>query len=805
MQDFEKLGLFYLGREYDLEAQKTTDVPVLYDSRDLVTHAVCVGMTGSGKTGLCLGLIEEAAIDGVPVIAIDPKGDLGNLLLTFPKLEPSDFRPWIDEEGARRAGQSPDAFAEQQARAWKEGLAAWGQDGARIERLRNAAEFAIYTPGSRAGLPVSVLTSFAAPPASVRGDAELIAERAGSTATSLLSLAGVDAAPRSREHTLLASLFSAAWTAGRDLDLASLIEQVQTPPFQKVGILDLESFFPRKDRFQLALQLNGILAAPGFEQWFDGEPLDPAALLRTAEGKPRVSIFSIAHLGDTERMFFVSLLLNQIVAWMRGQTGTSSLRALIYMDEIAGYFPPVANPPSKGPLLTLLKQGRAFGVGVTLATQNPVDLDYKGLSNIGTWFIGRLQTERDKARMLEGLEGAAAGSLNRADADRILAALAKRVFLLHNVHDAKPTVFQTRWTMSYLRGPVSREQIAQLMSGRTPSATPRSPAAAAPERRAPASAQDRAAAPAGNGGGSRPVIPPGIEQYFIPDPAAGRTDVGAPSYAPVILGAARIGFTDTKLGIDETRDVLYAVPVGAGAVAVDWQGARRLDVAPNDLRREPASSEATFEGLPAAAQEPKNYAAWQKSFSQWVSRSERIELLRHRDTKLTSKAGEDERDFKARVQDARRSLRDAAVEEVRRKYGAKRAALVERLRKAEAAVQREQQQASDSKTQTMLSFGAAAIGAMLGRKALNTGTLGRATTAARGVGRSMKEAGDVKRASETVEALQRQVEEIDELVKSESQEIAARSDSPLELDRVPLAPKRGQVSVQFVALGWDPS
>jgi hypothetical protein len=273
----------------------------------------------------------------------------------------------------------------------------------------------------------------------------------------------------------------------------------------------------------------------------------------------------------------------------------------------------------------------------------------------------------------------------------------------------------------------------------------------------------------------------------------------------VILGAARIGFTDTKLGIDETRDVLYAVPVGTGAVAVDWQAARRLDVAPNDLHRESASPEATFESLPAAAQEPKNYAAWQKSFSQWVSRAERIELLRHRDTKLTSKAGEDERDFKARVQDARRSLRDEAVEEVRRKYAAKRAALVERLRKAEAAVQREQQQASDSKTQTMLSFGAAAIGAMLGRKVLNTGTLGRATTAARGVGRSMKEAGDVKRASETVVALQRQVTEIDELVTSESQEIAARSDSPLELDRVPLAPKRGQVSVQFVALGWDPS
>ncbi len=799
MQEFEKLGLFYLGREYDLEAQKPTDRPVLYDSRDLVTHAVCVGMTGSGKTGLCIGLIEEAAIDGVPVIAIDPKGDLANLLLTFPQLAPGDFRPWIDEEGARRAGQTPEAHAEHEARTWKAGLAEWGQDGARIQRLRAAADFAIYTPGSRAGLLVSVLSSFSAPPASVRGDSELIAERAGSTATSILSLAGADAAPRSREHTLLASLFSAAWVAGRNLDLASLIEQVQAPPFAKIGIVDLESFFPRKDRFELALRLNGILAAPGFDQWFDGEPLDPAALLRTADGKPRVSIFSIAHLGDAERMFFVSLLLNQVVGWMRSQTGTSSLRAIVYMDEIAGYFPPVANPPSKPPLLTLLKQARAFGIGVVLATQNPVDLDYKGLSNIGTWFIGRLQTDRDKARMLDGLEGAAAGSLNRADAERVLSALAKRVFLLHNVHEPKPVVFQTRWAMSYLRGPLSRDQIAQLMSGRTIS-DPGTKGTADLRTQGPTDLRtDKPSA-----AGSRPVVPPGIDQYFIPDAAAGRADVAPPVYAPVILGAARVGFTDTKLGIDESRDILYGAPVSDGAVAVDWQNARRLEASSNDLRREPASADATFEALPAAAQQPKNYVAWQKSFSQWLSRTERIELLRHRDTKLTSKAGEEERDFQARVQDARRAARDEEVEAIRRKYAAKRDALAERLRKAESAVEREQQQASDSKTQTMLSFGAAAIGAMLGRKALNTGTLGRATTAARGVGRSMKEAGDVRRATENVEALRRQVQDMDDLVTQETQQIAARFDAPVEVERVPLAPKRGQVAVQFVALGWEP-
>jgi Helicase HerA, central domain len=780
MVDYEKLGLFYLGREYDLAAQKTTGVPVLYDSRDLVTHAVCVGMTGSGKTGLCLGLIEEAAIDGVPVIAIDPKGDLSNLLLTFPGLAPQEFRPWIDEDEARRAGQSPDLFAEDQARRWKEGLAEWGQDGARIDRLRQSADFAVYTPGSRAGHAVSVLSSFAAPPAAVRDDGELVGERASSTATSVLTLAGAEAAPRSREHTLLALLFSTAWAAGKDLSLAGLIEQVQSPPFEKVGILDLESFFPRKDRFDLALQLNGILAAPGFDQWFSGEPLDPAALFRTAQGKPRVSIFSIAHLGDAERMFFVSLLLNQVVGWMRAQTGTSSLRAIVFMDEISGYFPPVANPPSKGPLLTLLKQARAFGVGVVLATQNPVDLDYKGLSNIGTWFIGRLQTERDKARMLDGLEGAAAGALDRAEADQLLSMLPKRVFLLHNIHQPKPTVFQTRWTMSYLRGPMSREQLTALM----PVAPVSRPAQTA-----------RPIEPTGTTG-TRPVLPPDIEQYFVPGPAH--------SYAPVALGAARVSFSDTKLGIQETRDVLYAAPIENAAVPVDWQQAESLDIATAELEREPASAGASYETLPAAAQQKRSYAAWQKSFSQWLSHSQRIDLFRHRGTKLTSTAAESERDFMARVQDARRATRDAEIEAVRRKFAAKREALAERLRKAQAATEREQQQASEQKTQTMLSVGAAALGALFGRKAISTGTLGRATTAARGMGRSMKEAGDVKRAKETADAVREQLEAFDATLLEQTQEIAAKFDTPVELERLPLTPKRGQVAVQFVALGWLP-
>ena len=595
MRDFEKLGLFYLGSEFDLAAGKRLDAPVLYDSRDLVTHAVCVGMTGSGKTGLCLSLIEEAAIDGVPVIAIDPKGDLGNLLLTFPKLAPADFEPWIDPDDARRAGVTPAEYAAGQAKAWAEGLADWGQDPARIERLRASADFAIYTPGSRAGLPISVLSSFAAPPAALRDDAELLAERAGGAATSLLSLAGLDAPPRSREHTLVASLLTSAWKEGRDLDLATLIQLVQTPPFTRIGVVDLESFFPAKDRFELAMRFNGVLAAPGFDQWFEGEPLDPAGLLYTADGRPRVAIMSIAHLGDAERMFFVSLLLNQMVGWMRAQTGTSSLRAIVYMDEIAGYFPPVANPPSKAPLLTLLKQGRAFGLGIVLATQNPVDLDYKGLANTGTWFLGRLQTERDKERVLDGLEGAAAGALDRAEVDRILSALGKRVFLLHNVHEKAPVVFQTRWTLSYLRGPLSRDQIRTVTAARA-AGLPSAERPAIPEPPAkpqvPARPEPRGSDTQTGAASGPPVVPPGIQQFFVPN-----ATTAAPVYTPIVVGAARVAFADAKLRIEASRDVIYGAPIGEGAVAVDWARATPLDVRLDALQRKPADG-ASFLAVP---------------------------------------------------------------------------------------------------------------------------------------------------------------------------------------------------------------
>jgi hypothetical protein len=795
MKDFEKLGVFYLGRESDPSGAALGD-PVLYDSRHLLTHAVCVGMTGSGKTGLCVSLIEEAAIDGVPTIAIDPKGDLSNLLLTFPDLAPADFRPWIDEDEARRAGLDPDAFAAQQAETWKKGLADWGEDGARIARLRASADFAVYTPGSSVGRPLSILSSFA-PPASQPGggtDTEALSDRASTTAMSLLALAGVETEVRGREHTFLSTLLVESWKAGATLDLAALIKAVQTPPFDRIGVLDLESFYPAKDRFALVTRLNAVLASPGFEQWLAGEPLDPGRLLYGDNGKPRVSIISIAHLDDDRRMFVVSLLLNEIVAWMRRQSGTSSLRAVVYMDEIAGYFPPVAAPPSKAPLLTLLKQARAFGIGIVLATQNTVDLDYKGLGNAGTWFLGRLQTERDKGRILDGLEGAAAGAIDRATADKTLSALGKRVFLLHDVHAGALATFTSRWALSYLRGPLSRDQLRALTppdQGHTPP-----PAGSDRGQTGVRPGSDPGLIP--GAAAQRPVLPPGVVEYFVPAP---RT----PHYRPVALGVAKVTFADAKLKINETRDVVAAAPIAAGPVAVDWDGAERLEVAAADLATDPTPG-ATFEPLPAAAANPKNYAVWQKAFTAWLGSGQKLDLLRHAGLNLTAASGESERDFRVRVAAAQREKRDAEVDAIRRTFAEKRARLETALRRAQDGVERQQDQASQAKLQTAVSFGATVLGALLGRKTLSATNLGRATTAARGLGRAYKETEDVGRANQDVAAAQKALDDLDAQIGEETAGIAARYDADAaNIDTVSLLPKRGQIVVQTVALGWRAS
>jgi len=799
--DYEQLGLFYLGRRYDPVTRQGTAEPVLYDSADLLTHAVCIGMTGSGKTGLGVALIEEAAIDGLPVLAIDPKGDLANLMLTFPGLSAQEFAPWVNPEEARTRQLTVDQFAAKEAERWKTGLADWGQDGGRISRLKAAADVSVYTPGSRTGLPLSILETFNAPPKAVTDEPELLAARVQSVVTSLLSLAGLTSeATTSREHVLVATLLQEAWRAGRNLDLPTLISQVQAPPVTKVGVLDLESFYPASDRFALAMRLNNVLAAPGFAAWLEGEPLDVGKLLYGPTGKPRVAIVSIAHLGDAERMFFVALLLEQVLAWVRGQRGTTSLRAVLYMDELFGFLPPTANPPSKVPLLTLLKQARAYGLGCVLSTQNPVDLDYKALSNAGTWFLGRLQTERDKARVLDGLEGVASGAgrgFDRRGLDRLLSGLDKRVFLLHNVHESAPVLLQSRWAMSYLRGPMGRDEIRTLMAAQKAAATAAAPVAPAPVvATAPASAAAAIAASTASTSQARPIVPPDVPQYF----ARGTGD----TWVPMLVGAARVSYADAKLGLDETSDIVMWTPLTDGPVTADWEHAEPAEFGVDALLREPAAG-GTFTPLPPPAAKPKSYAGWTKEFTSWAGRSQSVELLRSPSTGVVSHPGEREADYRVRVAHARREARDEAVTTIRDKYAPKLAALDEKVRKAGVAVQREEQQASEQKMSTVVSVGASVLGAIFGRKVASVGNLGRVTTAARSVSRIGREAGDVARAKANEEAAAAQKQDLADMLESELQAVQqAWTDSTEAFERVVVRPKRGGVQVQLVALVWRP-
>jgi Helicase HerA, central domain len=779
MQEFEKLGVFYLGRS------KSNDDLLLYDSKDLVTHAVCVGMTGSGKTGLCISLLEEAAIDNIPAIIIDPKGDLCNLLLTFPNLAPQDFAPWV-EEGVDPA---------QQATLWKEGLAKWDEDGDRIKRFKEAADFRIYTPGSNAGLPVSILKSFAAPPEAIRQDNESLAERINTTVTSLLALVGIEADPvRSREHILISNILNQEWSNGKDLDIAGLIQKVQSPSITKIGVMDLDSFFPADDRFQLAMALNNLLASPSFASWMEGEALDIPKFLHTESGKPRLSIFSIAHLGDAERMFFVSLLLNQVLGWMRTQSGTTSLRAILYMDEIFGYFPPVANPPSKLPLLTLLKQARAFGLGVVLATQNPVDLDYKGLANTGTWFIGRLQTERDKARVLEGLEGIAVGTGQKFDKpamEQLLAGLDKRIFLMNNVHNDAPELFETRWALSYLRGPLTRAQIKLLMDPLKESA----PAVPAPTA-APAPV---ASTPTKN---ERSLLPPDITQFYIPVRGSGDANASL-TYHPMLLGAAEVRYSDSKT-VDITQQVTLLAPFTDGPVNLDWSTAMPLDLPVEDLETE-AQSGAQFAEAPADATKAKSYASWRKDLANWLYRNQRLELLESPALDIVSNPGESERDFRVRLQQLGREQRDEAVEKLRRKYAPKLEQLEERKRRAEQAVAREVEQAKGQKVQTAISFGATLLSSFLGRKRASLSTLGKATTAVRGVGRSMKESQDVGRAEDNVAAISQKIADLEAEFQAETAALEGSLDPQTEqLEKVSLKPTKANIAVKLLTLAWAP-
>jgi hypothetical protein len=789
---YEKLGLLYLGRELDLESGDPSRLPLLYKNKSMTTHGVIIGMTGSGKTGLGIALIEEAIMDNIPSIIIDPKGDMGNLMLTFPDCTPEDFAPWIDPSEATKKGLTVEQFAAETAETWKKGLDSWGQGTERIASLRSKTDMTIYTPGSSAGVPVSVLSSFMAPAEEVLNDTDTLNSLVNATTTSLLALVDITGDPlQSREHILLSSLLLHFWRMGKDLTMESLIGNIVNPPFDKVGVFALDTFYPQSQRMALAMTLNNILASPTFSTWTEGEPLDIQRILYTEQGTPRTAIFSIAHLSEAERMFFVTMLLNQFIGWMRRQQGASSLKALLYMDEIYGYFPPVANPPSKKPMMLLLKQARAFGVGVVLATQNPVDLDYKGLSNIGTWFVGRLQTRQDQEKVAEGIVGASDGTLDVPEVKRLLSDMKGRRFLLNSAHLDEPLLFETRWVMSYLKGPISKDDIKKLMAEKKTHQTGSMDSGEGTSAAEKVSVREGADHP--------PVVSQAIEQRFYLQNVVS-DDV---RFRPWFGAMASVRFFNAKRNIDQVQNIDLRLYLDDSFRRPDWEEAEDGRYSLDDCRSEPPA-ESSYYPLPSSFTKLKDFRGLIKEFSDFLYQNKRLELFRVKETGFESKPGESLGDFKVRFSDQLREQKEEAVEKLRNKYQTRQERLEQKLNNAFDKLDKEKVDVTTKTTDSLISFGVAVVGAFFGRKTFSASNISKAATGMRNVGRVAKEKSDVKRAEQDVRELQSGLEELSVEIEEKVTELAdSFSVGNYQIETFAIKPRRADIFSVRMFLLWE--
>ena len=731
---------FYLGR--DLK----DNTPYLLDSKNLCTHAVCMGMTGSGKTGLSIGLLEEAALKGIPALIIDPKGDLGNLCLTFPHLLPEDFAPWVDEGEALRNKMTLQEYSEKVSKEWADGLKIWGENEADLLAYKDSVERTIYTPANHAGVPLSLLNSFAAPSPEFIKDIGAFRDRVLTTTSSLLGLIGIESDPlKSREHLLISSILDYLWKHQQSLDLAELIRQIQNPPFDQIGVFPLDTFYPDKERLDLALKLNHLLASPGFQAWMEGEPLDIQNLLYTKEGKPRHSILYIAHLSDSERMFFVTLLLNEVLVWMRKQPGTSSLRALLYMDEIFGFFPSTSSPPSKLPMMTLLKQARAFGLGIVLSTQNPIDLDYRGLGNCGIWFIGKLQTERDRLRLLEGLKGASLGETSSLN--DLLSQCKKRTFLIQSIYETKPHLFETRWTFSYLRGPLTLPQIEKLTTEKQFS-TPKS-------FKLP-----------------KPLLPARVKEFTIENAPQNS------NFEPLLLGKAKLHFVENASNLNLWVENYTLFPLKNGEV--EWTLGYSLNVPLVETL-----PKGIFQDIPLSLFDEANYKRTLKSFSQFIYQNATYTLFQVKALKLISKAGETEEDFRKRALAIMK-------EKLSQTYEEKIRILKDKLRKVQDRSAKEEEKKSQKRFETWISLGKTILGGLLARKKISKTTLGN-------LGSTLKRVGNSMGAIPTLEEIKVYEEEIRHL-KSEIHQL----NPEIIIDKMQIPPRKSDLLIESLDIFWKP-
>lgn len=698
----QKPGHFYVGTGLD------DSEPFFVESDHLTTHGVIVGMTGSGKTGLGVGLIEEALLAGVPCLILDPKGDMGNLLLNFPGFEPESFLPWIDAGEAKREGVTAEAHAEAVATKWKEGLEKAGIAPERMKKLQDDSEITIYTPGSTAGVPINVLGSLAAPAVDWAANAEVIRDEVESFVSSLLVMADIDADPiSSPSHILLATIIEKFWAEGKDLDLETLIGQIPKPPLRKLGVFDIDEFFPVKDRMALAMKLNGLLASPSFASWLEGVPLDIEELIG-GSGKTKGAIVYLAHLTDVERQFVVTLLLSKFITWMRGQSGSSSLRSLIYMDEVFGFAPPTAEPPSKKPILTILKQARAFGCGMVLSTQNPIDLDYKAISNSGTWLVGRLQTENDKKRILEGLDSAGA-TVDVGEYDRLISGLAKRQFLMHTT-TGEPGVFATRWVMSYLAGPLTRDQITTLMGGRSPLPTPPSDESAEISEPEPAASDTTV-----------PVMPPvaeGTRTSFL-DPAANwapavGVDPTSSLHRAAVAATVQLIYDETKADINHSET--YELVIYPITDVVGTENLIEVDHDPRDFLDAAVAGGAEYELPEAKIQNKVFWSSLETQLKGHLAANKELTVFSNQELGIYSRVDETEDSFRERCRASAEDAKDAALVKLEDKYKSRIDRAKETISKSENRVRDFEADASSKGHEELLTGAGDLLGALFGGK-----------------------------------------------------------------------------------------
>ena len=771
---YEKLGLFYLGKDIDKDTLQATEALTLLKNKNFTTHATIIGMTGSGKTGLGVGIIEEAAIDNIPSIIIDPKGDMGNLCLTDPLFSPQSFEPWVEDE-ARNKEQDVASYAEKIASMWQNGVESSHQDTDRVERFSKVKK-TIYTPGSSAGVSVNVLSSLDVPPSQVIDDSDSFSSYINSTVSSLLSLIGLEANPvESKETILLAQLITTSWLEGDDLSLEDLIGRIISPPFKKIGVLPLDDFYPPTERFKFATKFNSIIASPTFKAWLEGETIDIQKLLYDENGKAKVAIFSISHLSDNERMFFVTLLLNKFIAWMRRQSGTSALKTLLYMDEIFGFFPPIKNPPSKEPMLLLLKQARAYGVGVVLSTQNPVDLDYKGLSNMGTWFIGRLQTTQDIARVIDGLGGKIDASYNKDEIKTLLANLKKRTFFLKSAHLDDIRLFGTRWVMSYLKGPLKRDEIAHLML----------------DQKALLSAQQddlpqKETSVPDDGFNSYSNLDDSISQRFeISSKQSSR-------FSPSIMAQCTLNYFNQTRAIDEEENLCLNLELISQDDSLDWDDCVQNDELKSCFDNYPrtAPSNAQFAEVPDFISSDKNLRKASTKLKDWLYHEHKLELYRSKSPKLESQPYESLGDFKVRLTDLLDDKKETAIDTLKERYAKKEKVLTDRLSRAEEKLEKEESDTSNS----FINVGITVLGALFGKSRASIGRAGS---------RVLKERGDVNRQEERVEKIKNDIEELEEELEDKVDDLVDKFNiDAVDIEEFAIKLRKTDIQLNDIAVVW---